>query len=308
MVKYSNGSERWESPHGTFKTGRMLPTEHQSNADIAVRTFRLQLAYDGTDYFGWQVQPGRPTIQGTLAEAVRQVTGETVLPQGSGRTDTGVHAQGQVVSCALHANIPADRLLRALNRKLPSAIRVLSASAATPAFHARSGVLDKTYEYRIFERRITEQREERICPPATARFTWDCRWPLNPVPMDAVANQLIGTHDFTSFAASDPDRSSRAAGTGPDNTRTIFHSQWRRSDDGLIYRVTGSGFLHHMVRNIVGTCVLAGAGRFDPASIPTVLQARTRSAAGPTAPPQGLHLVCVTYCSDSAICGPEPSA
>lgn len=279
----------------------MFPTAQQVGQARSRHTFRLVLAYDGSDYFGWQVQPGRPTVQGTLADAVRQVTGETVLPQGSGRTDTGVHATGQVVSLCLDAAIPANRLLLALNRKLPSAIRVTTAAEVAHDFHARASVLHKTYEYRIFERRTHGQPGETICPPSLARFVWDCRWPLHLQPMIQAAALLAGTHDFTSFAASDPDKALREQGAGGvNNVRTIHSSAWQRSDGCLKYRVTGTGFLHHMVRNIVGTCVLAGAGRLDAAAIPAILAARDRRAAGPTAPPQGLELITVVYKGDAA--------
>jgi tRNA pseudouridine38-40 synthase len=271
------------------------------------RTFRLVVAYDGTDYFGWQVQPGRPTVQGTLAAAVRQVTGETVLPQGSGRTDTGVHASAQSVSLNLQANIPADRLHRALNRRLPPSIRIVRLVDAPAEFHARSGVRNKTYEYRIFPRRIAGEPQERICLPAIARFVWDCRWPLQLGPMQQAAADFVGTHDYTSFAATDPDRTQRAteAGEPVDNVRTIFHSAWQSRDGLLVYRVTGTGFLHHMVRNIVGTCVEIGAGRVTAGTIPSILAAKDRRSAGATAPPQGLHLVEVKYIADEA---PVPAA
>ena len=266
------------------------------------RTFRLSVAYDGTDFFGWQVQPGLPTIQGTLAAAIHEVTGEAVLPQGSGRTDTGVHASAQSVSLTLQANIPADRLHRALNRRLPAAIRIVSLVDVPTDFHARAGVRDKTYEYRIFQRRISGEPNERICSPHLARFVWDCRWPLSLDPMQRAACAFIGTHDFTSFAATDPDRTHRLeqAGEPVDNVRTIFESGWHRADGLLVYRVTGSGFLHHMVRNIVGTCVEIGAGRMPADAIPTILAARDRRLAGATAPPQGLHLVEVNYVADGA--------
>ncbi len=286
----------------------MFPFQSESGTgEPPGRTFRLTVAYDGTDFFGWQVQPGLPTVQGKLAECIRNVTGEQVLPQGSGRTDTGVHAEGQVVSFVLEAAIPADRLHRALNRRLPPSIRVLALTEAPCGFHARSGVKNKTYEYRIFERRVIEEAAERICPPYFARYVWDCRWPLRIEPMQQAAAALLGTHDFTSFAATDPDRSSRIAASleAPDNIRTIFASRWLRRDGLLVYRVTGSGFLHHMVRNIVGTCVDAGAGRLNPACIPEILAARDRRRAGATAPPQGLHLAEVVYEADPAASGAQ---
>jgi tRNA pseudouridine38-40 synthase len=261
------------------------------------KTFRLTVAYDGTDFFGWQVQPGLRTIQGTLSEAIHSIVGERVLPQGSGRTDTGVHAEGQAVSLMLHAAIPADRLHRAINRRLPAAIRVTALEEAAPEFHARAGVVNKTYEYRIFERRSGGLTEERICPPPVARFVWDCQWQLQLEPMEAAARVMVGTHDFSSFAASDPDRTQRAA-EAVNNVRTVFHAGWRRDDELLKFRVTGSGFLHHMVRNMVGTCVDVGAERLDPAAVAEILAARDRSRAGATAPPQGLHLMQVVYQGD----------
>ncbi|HEY9137455.1 MAG TPA: tRNA pseudouridine(38-40) synthase TruA, partial [Terriglobus sp.] len=182
--------------------------EQTLQPDAETRTFRLTLAYDGTDYFGWQVQPDLPTIQGILAETILETIGEDTLPQGSGRTDTGVHASAQTVSLNLCCDIPADRLHRALNRRLPAAIRILRCEAA-PGFHARANVINKTYEYRIFERRSPGTREERICLPHIARYAWDFRWPVQLELMQQAAAALIGTHDFSSFAARDPDRTRR---------------------------------------------------------------------------------------------------
>jgi tRNA pseudouridine38-40 synthase len=290
-------------PRGTVQKVSMFPNLVENTGALEHgHTFRLTVAYDGTDFFGWQVQPGLRTIQGSLAEAVRSVVGEAVLPQGSGRTDTGVHAEGQVVSLVLQAPIPADRLLRALNRRLPSAIRVTRMEEVEPGFHARANVVSKTYEYRIFERYFAGSSEERICPPSMARFAWDCQWPLQPEPMEAAAQAMVGTHDFSSFAASDPDRARRfaAAAEPVNNVRTVFCAGWLRDAGLLTFRVTGSGFLHHMVRNMVGTCVDAGAGRLHPAAVPGILAARDRGRAGATAPPQGLHLMRVVYETDTS--------
>jgi len=280
-----------------FPSGQILMQNNSTDNPGSGFTYRLLLAYDGTDYFGWQVQPDLPTLQGTLAESIREITGDETLPQGSGRTDTGVHAQGQVVSLVLQSNVPADRLHRALNRRLPAAIRVLQCTSVPASFHARTNVLNKTYEYRIFERRTAGSREEHICLPHVARYVWDCRWPLSLEPMQQAAATLVGTHDFTSFAARDMDRTRRAAGVNQpvDNVRTIFASAWSRENGLLIYRVTGNGFLHHMVRNIVGTCMEIGAGRIPADSISAILAAKHRSSAGATAPPQGLHMMQVVY-------------
>ncbi len=259
--------------------------------------WKLVLSYDGTFYNGWQVQPNLPTIQGTLASAIQHVSGETVLPQGSGRTDTGVHALAQVASFEISAPIPAANLLRALNRALPPSIRVLSVEAAAPDFHARHSARQKTYEYRIFPRVFAGGRHERICPPMLAPYAWDCPWPLDLARLQRASADVVGEHDFTSFAANDPELAARsdAAAQPQGNTRTVFSSVWNEDDGLYTYRITGSGFLHHMVRNIVGTFVDIGAHRAPADALPRILAARNRSAAGPTAPARGLFLVDVEY-------------
>jgi tRNA pseudouridine38-40 synthase len=263
--------------------------------------WKLTLSYDGSAFCGWQVQPGKPTIQGALRDILTHITGETVLPQGAGRTDSGVHALAQVASFDLRTAIPPANLLTALNRALPPAIRVISAEIACETFHARHSTTGKSYEYRIFPR-IPEPASEgslamtRVCSPFIAPFVWDCRWPLALAPMQQAATLFSGTHDFTSFAAADPDLNERAnGGSGPNPVKTIHTSCCELDGDLIVYRVSGSGFLHHMVRNIVGTLVEVGRGALDPAEIPRILAARNRSAAGPTAPPQGLFLVEVHY-------------
>jgi tRNA pseudouridine38-40 synthase len=251
--------------------------------------WKLTLAYDGTDFHGWQAQPGHRTIQGELAEAIERVTSERVLPQGSGRTDAGVHARSQVASCELAAPIPPENLHRALNRTLPLAIRILNAEHAPPDFHARHSVRAKTYEYRI-------DRGE-ICPPWTTRYVYAINWPLDVEKMRRAATLVIGQHDFTSFAATDPDLTARQSETDapPNNIRTIFSSAWTEEDELLIYTVRGNGFLHHMVRNLVGTFLDVGRGHIDPEAIPTILEQKSRAAAGATAPARGLWLDNVEY-------------
>ncbi len=253
------------------------------------RTLKITLAYDGADFFGWQVQSERATIQGELMDALARVTGERSLPQGSGRTDAGVHALAQVASWQTDSPIPAGNLLTALNDKLPLAIRVLAVEEAAADFHARRSALAKTYEYRIFR--------GDICSPFRARYCYHHPWPLAEAAMAEAAKTAIGEHDFTSFAAIDPERHARrAAETEPaENKRTIFSSQWEHAGDELVYRVRGNGFLHHMVRNLVGTFLLAGKGTLTPADVQRILAARDRSAAGPTAPASGLYLVNVEY-------------
>jgi tRNA pseudouridine38-40 synthase len=260
--------------------------------------WKLILAYDGTSFHGWQVQPGLPTVQGLLADAVHRTVGERVLPQGSGRTDTGVHALGQVASFALAAPIPAENLQRALNRRLPPCVRILSAEIVPADFHARHSAIRKTYEYRIFPLRPDGEptAPDLICPPVLAPYVWPCPWPLDLDALNQAALHVLGTHDFTSFAASDPDVTARhASEPPPPPVRAIFQSQWHAADSLIVYRATASGFLHHMVRNLVGTFVQCGAHRLDPESIPALLAARNRAAAGPTAPASGLFLVNVEY-------------
>lgn len=300
--------------------------------------WKLTLAYDGTEFHGWQIQSGRPTIQGTLADAVTAITGEGVLPQGSGRTDAGVHAWGQVASFSLRAAIPAENLQRALNRILPATIRILSAEQASSGFHARHSAVGKVYQYRILH--------GGVCSPFLARYVTCCRWPLNMEAMQEAAEAVLGEHDFTSFAASDPDRTARAeseeavdcsnaglASAAGDceedallsNVRRIEQSQWSQEslalpwpgtlgamlagpgaelfgdtpggDVGEIftYTVRGNGFLHHMVRNLVGTFMEIGRGRIPASEIHRVLDGRNRALAGPTAAANGLCLMRVLY-------------
>jgi tRNA pseudouridine38-40 synthase len=293
------------------------PTSSETN-------WKLTLAYDGSGFHGWQIQSaqsGLATIQGTLSDAIARLTGERVLPQGSGRTDAGVHALAQVVNFRLTAPLPAANLQRALNRILPAGIRVLSAEEVPLSFHARHSARSKIYEYRIFERRIRptpgQPAIERICSPFLAPYAWDCRWPLALDAMREAASLLLGTHDFTSMTASDPDRAQRdpeqdriqldaADGSPPlrpikiNPVKIITLAEWSRAPgpkqaDLLIFRIAGNGFLHHMVRNIVGTLVEIGRGSLEPSDLTRILEARDRTAAGPTAPARGLYLVEVLY-------------
>jgi len=270
-----------------------------------VRNLRLTVAYDGTDFSGWQVQPGRNTVQGALASAIGRLTGENVLPQGSGRTDAGVHALAQVASFETNSSIPEENWIGALNDILPASIRVLEVGEAEPEFHARKSARAKTYRYRILR--------AAICPPFLARYVWHYPYPLEEAAMVEAAGVVVGEHDFSSFAAVDPERVERLAAeeTGGEtnlqmgdartinvratNVRTTFSSEWKREDDELIYTVRGSGFLHNMVRNLVGTFLLIGKGTVSLDGLRVILEARERTAAGPTAPAGGLYLVNVEY-------------
>src|SRR5580704_83251 len=250
-----------------------------------MRNLRLILSYDGSEFAGWQVQPDAVTVQGTLAAAIGRLTGEKVLPQGSGRTDAGVHALAQVATFTTESSVPSGNFAKALNDILPASVRVLDVKEMPLEFHARHSARAKTYRYRIYR--------ESICPPFLARYVWHYPYPLKEDAMSHAAALVVGEHDFTSFAAVDPDRSNAA--TPASNIREIFSSAWSRSGEELVYTVRGSGFLHHMVRNLAGVFVLIGKGTLQAADVPRILEARSRSAAGPTAPASGLYLVSVEY-------------
>jgi len=247
-----------------------------------MRRIKLKIAYDGTDYHGWQVQPGLPTIQAALEQVFGEIEGGRVHVAGSGRTDAGVHALAQVAAVDLENPIPVDNLRRAANRLLPADIRVISVEEATPEFNPRYDAKAKTYEYRIFR--------GEICPPFERRYVTHHPYPLRPEEMLEAALLLEGQHDFTAFAASD-ERDE----LGASKVRTIFCSRLSRERDRLIYRVTGSGFLKHMVRNIVGVLLEVGKGNVDRAGVLARLEPGCGIPPGPTAPPRGLFLISVEY-------------
>ena len=174
-----------------------IPVTEETQPAPKPQNWKLTLAYDGTEFRGWQVQPGEFTVQGELQSALRRITGESPLPQGSGRTDAGVHALGQVASFTLAAPIPAENLQRALNRTLPPAIRMLEARTVRSTFHARHSALAKTYEYRVFR--------GQLCPPFLARYVFACKWPMDLEALQRAARLFEGEHDFMSFAATDPE-------------------------------------------------------------------------------------------------------
>jgi tRNA pseudouridine38-40 synthase len=249
------------------------------------RNIKLTISYDGHDFAGWQIQPDRPTIQGTLVSVIEQITREKILPQGSGRTDAGVHALAQVATVSIECPIPVSNFRKALNDVLPASIRILAAEEAGADFHARKSARAKTYEYRIYR--------AEICPPFLSRYVYHHPFPLNEDAMRDAAAVVIGEHDFTSFAAVDPESKKEAVEVN--NVRTIYSSQWHRSGDELIYSVRGNGFLHHMVRNLVGAFLMVGKGSLTGADLQRILQLRNRSAAAATAPASGLFLVSVEY-------------
>ena len=247
-----------------------------------MRRIKITLSYDGTDYHGWQVQPGLATIQGTLEEVVSGLEGKPVPVAGSGRTDAGVHALAQVAAFTIENPIPVENLARAMNRLLPRDIRVTRAEEAHTDFHPRFQAKAKTYEYRIFR--------DEICPPFERRYVYHHPYPLRVEDMIAAAPLLEGEHDFSAFAASD-ERDEQ----GASKVRTIFCSRLAQERDRLIYRVTGSGFLKHMVRNIVGVLLETGKGNVDRAGVLARLDPGNAIPPGPTAPARGLFLISVEY-------------
>lgn len=254
-----------------------------------MRTIKLTVSYDGTDYVGWQRQARGRSIQGELERAFAEIEGREVAVVGAGRTDAGVHALGQVASVRLVHGIETSVLVRAINAKLPADIRLLAAETVAADFHARYGARRKTYRYNLIS--------GPLASPFTLRYAWHVRERLDCDAMRDAAVRLLGSHDFAAF---------QAVGTEVASTVRTLHSVEVGSDTaasaGLAVRsptstieVVGDGFLRHMVRIIVGTLVDVGAGRVDAPAVTTIVASRERRRAGPTAPPQGLFLVAVDY-------------
>jgi tRNA pseudouridine38-40 synthase len=247
-----------------------------------LRRIRVTVSYDGTNYHGWQVQPGLPTIQGALETALVEIEGMAVKVDGSGRTDAGVHALAQVAAFTLANPIPAENLRKALNRLLPRDVRVIEAAEAAPDFHPRYQATAKTYEYRIWR--------AEICPPFERLYVYHHPYPVDEARVIGLAPLFEGEHDFSAFAASD-DRDE----LGLSKVRTIYSSAAERRGELLIYRVRGSGFLKHMVRNVVGVLLETGKGNLTRADLEARLQPGCSLPAGPSAPARGLFLVAVEY-------------
>jgi len=247
-----------------------------------MRRIKILISYDGSDYHGWQVQPGLATIQGVLEGVVSGIEGRAVQLAGSGRTDAGVHALAQVAAFSIENPIPVDNLKRAMNRQLPRDIRVVSVEEAPADFHPRFQARRKTYEYRLYR--------GEICSPFERLYVYHHPFPLDVDAMVATAPLLEGEHDFSAFAASDERDELELS-----KVRTIFCSRLAPEGDRLTYRVTGSGFLKHMVRNIVGVLLEAGKGNVDRAAFLARLERGCGIPPGPTAPARGLFLMGVEY-------------
>ncbi len=251
-------------------------------------TFKITLAYDGTDFIGWQRQATGTSVQGLLEDALRALDDRDVTVHGAGRTDAGVHALGQVASFSLARDVSADVVRRALNAQLPGAVRVLSAEAALDDFHARFSARGKTYRYRIWNADVAD--------PFERRQAWHVYGALDVVAMQAAARLIEGSRDFAAFQGPRTEIKS--------TVRNVATSTLRNEECGvrigeggrlLVYEVTGDGFLRHMVRTIVGTLVEIGRGRKPVDWMNDVIASRDRAAAGQTAPAEGLFLVTVHY-------------
>ena len=252
---------------------------------MSARTIRLDLEYDGTDFVGWQIQARGRTVQGELARALRGLLREPVTPVGSGRTDAGTHALGQVAHFRTGAGLPPERICRALNSLLPPDISVRSAAEAPDGFHARYSALSKRYLYRIATRKTAVER----------RWVWTLQRSLDFDLMAAAAASLAGTHDFRSFCNQHPVPDSFSC--------TVLDCGWERRGHEMRFEIEANRFLRHMVRIIVGTLVEIGLGKRAP-DLSAALRGNVedgfgrrevRGLAGPTAPAMGLCLLAVNY-------------
>lgn len=253
-----------------------------------MRNIKLVLAYDGTDYAGWQRQLAQPTIQQVMEDAIARLTQAPVILHGAGRTDAGVHAEGMTANFQTEAAIPLSGMVKGLNSMLPEAIRVLSAEKVANDFHARYNATGKVYEYTFVS---TE-----IMSPFLRQYAAQVKVPFACAAARLCLPMLVGTHDFSSFEAAGSRDLSITGGRGA--VRTIFSARLAdEGKEGRIHRLTiaGDGFLRHMVRNIVGTLFAVGNGRVTPLDFQKILAARDRSLAGATAPAKGLILKTVLY-------------
>jgi tRNA pseudouridine38-40 synthase len=244
-----------------------------------MRNLKLTVAYDGTAFHGWQIQPGLPTVQGELQRTLQKLFNHEVNVIGSGRTDSGVHARGQVASVQTVRTMDTDAVLRGANALLPPDIRVFEVEEVGMEFHARHSARAKTYEYHIWRNPIVS--------PFHHRYVYAYRYGMDEAAIDEATTHFLGTHDFTTFCATGTEVE--------DRVRTIYDASWERDGVEWVFQVRGNGFLQYMVRTIVGTLLEVGQGRISPAKIPEMFEAKDRRVAGASAPACGLHLVGVEY-------------
>lgn len=244
-----------------------------------MKRIKLTVAYDGTDYCGWQIQPNGITVEEVLNRNLSELTGEEIAVTGASRTDSGVHAQGNVAVFDSDTTIPPERIAYAVNRKLPEDIVVIRSEEVPGDWHPRYQETEKTYEYHILNREMPD--------PVRRRDTYFVSYPLDLEAMRRAAVYLKGEHDFRSFCNVHTDVQ--------DTVRTIYDLDIIRSGDLVTVRIRGNGFLYNMVRIIVGTLVRVGRGFYSPGQVKEILEAKERTSAGVTAPPQGLVLVKIDY-------------
>lgn len=245
------------------------------------RRIFLRVAYDGTGYCGWQVQANGITVQEVLNRELSALMGEEIRTIGASRTDAGVHARGNVAVFDTHARMPAERVVFALNTHLPEDIRIQESRQVPASFHPRYTATVKTYKYRILNRKL---------PDPTRRLnSLFCYYDLDLERMQAALPHILGVHDFRSFQASGAAHPERST------VREIYDTGLSVEDEMITFRITGNGFLYNMVRILAGTLLEIGRGTMDPESMPEILDARCRAAAGPTAPPRGLTLEEIRY-------------
>jgi tRNA pseudouridine38-40 synthase len=244
-----------------------------------MKRIKLEVAYDGTAYCGWQIQPQKPTIEAELNKALTQLLGEDIIVIGASRTDSGVHALGNVAVFDTGSRIPADKICLALNQRLPEDIRVQTSTQVPENFHPRKTESRKTYQYRILNR--------RIALPTERLYSYHIYYSLDISKMQEGAGYLLGEHDFKSFCS--------VKTQVLDTVRTIYQLSVDQDGDMITISVTGSGFLYNMVRIIAGTLIEVGRGAYPPERIKDILQACDRKNAGPTALAQGLTLIRIEY-------------
>jgi tRNA pseudouridine38-40 synthase len=250
-----------------------------------MRYIKLTIAYDGTDFHGWQIQTGKPTIQGEIVAVLRRLTQENIAIHGSGRTDAGVHALGQVASFRTQTTLSTGELQRALNALLPQTIRMVAVEETGPDFSARWSARAKTYRYRLYR--------GKVVPPMIWRYVLHYPFPLDEDKMRDAAARFVGSHDFAAFAASTGSDDDQERST----VREIYATELVRSADNeeLVFAVRGRSFLRYMVRKMVGTLLDVGRGRLAPEDIGRLYELKDRSKSGPTVPAQGLCMVSVEH-------------
>jgi len=246
---------------------------------MSLRNIKLTISYDGSNYHGWQIQPERKTIQGELTKAISELIGWKVRVCGASRTDAGVSALGQIALIQIDSPIPTERLAKAINDRLPVDIVVREATEVPLGFDVINAVKSKLYRYTIYTGKVQPVLQIRHC--------WHVPAKLDIAAMTEAAKMLIGTMDFKSFATADDKRENKV--------RTILRCDVTSENEWIYIDVEGDSFLYNMVRNIVGTLVEVGIGRWKPEKINEILQAKDRTAAGPTAPAAGLCLMCIKY-------------